>query len=114
MQVLADAGVPAALQPWLAGSTLIGIDKIDKQDKSISLIQDARPIVIGHVFRKYIFKCTFRLDIATIRDRLLPQQMAVGVTGGAEAMVPAARDWINRDRGDPIVVFLQKDIKNIF
>ena len=53
-------------------------------------------------------------DIVTIRDRLLPQQVAVGVSGGAEAMVHAARDWINRSRGDPTVVLFQKDIKNIF
>ena len=69
---------------------------------------------MGHVFRKLVFKCTFRLDTATIRDRLLPQQVAVGVSGGAEAMVHAARDWINRRRGDPTVVLLQKDIKNAF
>ena len=46
LQVLADADVPAALQPWLAGGTLEGIAKIDKEDKSISLTQDARPIVM--------------------------------------------------------------------
>ena len=72
---------------------------------------------MGYVFRKFIFKCfkcTFRLDSATIRDRLFPQQAAVGISGGAEAMVHAARDWISRSRGDPTVVLLQKDIKNIF
>ena len=102
------------MQPWLAGGTLIGIGKIDKEGKSILLIQDARPIVIGHIFRKFSFKCTFRLDTVTIRDILLPQQVAVGVSGGAEAMVHATRDWISRNRGDPMVVLLQKGIKNIF
>ena len=106
MQVLADADVPAALQPWLAGGTLIGIGKVDKKGKSIPLTQDARPIVMGHVFRKLVFKCTFTLDTATIRDRLLPQQVAVGVSGGAEAMVHATRDWISRNRGDPTAVLL--------
>ena len=80
LQLLADADVPAALQPWLAGGILIGIGKIDKEDKSIPLTQDARPIVMGYVFRKFVFKCRFRLDIATVRDRLLPQQVAVGVS----------------------------------
>ena len=69
---------------------------------------------MGYVFRKLIFKCTFRLDTATIRDRLLPQQVAVGVSGGAEAMVHATRDWISRSRRDPTAILLQKDIKNIF
>ena len=114
LQVLADADVSAALQPWLVGGTLIGIGKIDKEGRSIPLIQDARPIVMGHVFRKFVFKCTFRLDTAIIRDRLLPQQVAVGVSGGAEAMVYTTRDWISRNRGDPAVGLLQKDIKNAF
>ena len=70
--------------------------------------------MIGYVFRKFVFKCTFRLDSATIRDRLLPQQVAVGVSGGAEAIIYATRDWISRNRGDPPSVLLQKDIKNIF
>ena len=114
LQVLADADVPAALQPWLAGGTLVGIGKVDKEGKPVPLTQDARPIVMGYVFRKLVFRCTFRLDTATIRDRLLPQQVAVGVSGGAEAMVHAARDWISRSRGDPTVVLLQKDVKNAF
>ena len=76
--------------------------------------QDARPIVMGHVFRKLVFKCTFRLDAAIIRDRLLPHQVAVGVSGGAEALVHTTRDWIGRSRGDATSVLLQKDIKNVF
>ena len=31
LQVFADADVPEALQPWLAGGTLIGIGKVDKE-----------------------------------------------------------------------------------
>ena len=66
---------------------------------------------MGYVFRKLIFKSSFRLDSTTIRDRLLPQQGGVGVSGGAETMVHATRDWINRNRRD---ILFQKDIKNIF
>ena len=29
-------------------------------------------------------------------------------------MVHAIRDWINRSRGDPMTILLQKDIKNEF
>ena len=54
------------------------------------------------------------MDITTIRNRLFPQQVAVGVSGGAEAMVHAARIWISRSRRDPTVFLLQKDIKNLF
>ena len=42
------------------GGTLAGIGKIDKEDKSIPLIQDARPMVMGYIFRKFVFKCIFR------------------------------------------------------
>ena len=33
LQIFADADVPAALQPWLVGGTLVGIGKIDKEGK---------------------------------------------------------------------------------
>ena len=83
-----------------------GIDKIDKEDKSISLIQDATPIVMGYVFGKFVFIYIFRLDTAIIRDRLLPRQVAIGVSGGAEAMMHAPRDWISRKWEDPAAIFL--------
>ena len=65
-------------------------------------------------WRKVAFKCTLAIDKQTIRDRLLPTQLAVGVSCGAEVMVHAARHWIHQNRQRDNCVLLQKDIRNAF
>ena len=60
----------------------------------VALDRDARPIIMGQIFRKLAFKCTFRLDAEGIKMRLLPHQLAVAVAGGAETFIHSARDWI--------------------
>ena len=62
--------IPDTLQPWLIGGNLVGIGKIDKSGRPIALDRDVRPIVMGQVFRKLAFKCTFRLDVEGIKMRL--------------------------------------------
>ena len=108
LQILADAEVPDILQPWLAGGSLVGIGKIDKSGRPIALNYDARPIVIGQVFRKLAFKCTFRLDAEA------PHQLAVAITGGPEILVHSARNWITQNKGREDMILLQKDINNVF
>ena len=49
-----------------------------------------------------------------MRQRLLPSQLAVGLSNGAETLVHACREWIGRNRDREDVVLLQKDVKNIF
>ena len=46
--------------------------------------------------------------------RLLPHQLAVAIAGGPEIFVHSARDWIARNKGREDMIFLQKDINNIF
>ena len=99
LQILVDAEVPDVLKPWLAGGSLVGVGKIDKSGRPIALNYDARPIVMGQVFRKLAFKCTFRLDAEGIKTRLLPHQLAVAVAGGPEILVHSARDWIAQNKG---------------
>ena len=83
VQLLADGLAPLHLRPWLGGGQLIGIGKVDPQGNPIPLDQDARPIVMGVTWRKVVFKCTLASDKIGIRDRLLPSQLAVGVSCGA-------------------------------
>ena len=92
----------------------IGMMGENKYQKPIPLDQDARPIVMGVTWRKVAFKCTLALDKQSIRDRLLPTQLAVGVSCGAEVMVHAARHWIHQNRQRNNYVLLQKDIRNAF
>ena len=93
---------------------LIGIGKVDSQGNPIPLDQDARPIVMGVTWRKVAFKCTLSMDKETIRGNLMPTQLAVGVSCGAEVMVHAARHWINQNQQRSNCVLLQKDIWKAF
>ena len=84
VQLLADGLAPTYLRPWLGGGQLIGIGKVDQQGAPIPLDQDARPIVMGLTWRKVVFKRTLAMDKPSIRTRLMPSQLAVGVSCGGE------------------------------
>ena len=45
---------------------------------------------------------------------MLPDQMAVGVACGAEAILHATREWLASNRHQPDCVLLQTDISNVF
>ena len=113
-QLLADGGAPTYLRPWLAGGQLIGVGKHDSLGRPIPLDTDARPIVMGVTWRKLVFKCTLQMDRATLRERLLPHQLAVGVSCGAEAMLHATREWVKTNSHKQDVVLLQTDVSNAF
>ena len=112
IQKMADGQIPHALRPWLAGGTLVGVGKVTKDGSPVPLDRDAHPIVMGQVFRKLVGKCLYRMDLTSMRQRLLPTQLAVGL--GAETLVHACREWIGRNRDREDVVLLQKDVKNAF
>ena len=114
VQLLADGLAPTYLRPWLGGRQLIGIGKVDQQGAPIPLDQDARPIVMGVTWRKVVFKCTLAMDKPRIRTRLMPSQLAVGVSCGGEIMVHAIRYWLKHRRANNQFVLLQKDIRNAF
>ena len=106
IQEMADANVSLTLQPWLAGGTLIGVGKIGKDGIPIDLAQDARPIAMGQIFRKLVFKYSFRMDSSQISARLLPHQFVIGISGGTEILVHSAREWIGHNRTNPRMVLL--------
>ncbi|CAE7428218.1 RvY_04325-1, partial [Symbiodinium natans] len=88
--------------------------KRDGQGQAIPLSQDARPIVMGTTWRKLCFKTTFLLDKVRIQERLAPQQFAVGVRSGAEAMIHATRAWLRLNSHRRDYVLLQRDVSNAF
>ena len=69
---------------------------------------------LGERRRKLVGKCLYRMDLSSMRQRLLPTQLAVGLSNGAETLVHACREWIGRNRDREDVVLLQKDVKNVF
>ena len=93
---------------------MIGAGKHDSFGRPIPLNTDARPIVMGVTWRKLVFKCTLQMDRTTLRERLLPHQLAVGVSCGAEAMLHATREWLKANSHKPDVVLLQIDVSNAF
>ena len=114
VQLLADGLAPTHLRPWLGGEQFIGIGKVDQQGAPIPLDQDVRPIVMGIIWRKVVFKCTLAMDKSSIRTRLMPSQLAVGVSCGGVIMVHATRHWLKHRRANNQWVLLQKDIRNAF
>ena len=108
-QLLADGEAPEGVREWLGGGALVGVGK-----RGVSLREDARPIVMGETWRKAVFKATLRMDLSQVKERLLPKQLAVGVASGVEAMVHAARLWVERARVNSDYVLLKRDVRNAF
>ena len=54
------------------------------------------------------------MDKDSVRNRLGPQQLAIGVSAGAEAMVHATREWVVANAHDVNSVLLKRDIINAF
>ena len=113
VQLLADGQAPPFLRPFFGGGRLVGVGKKDASGNPISLETDARPIVLGLTWRKLIFKVSFALDGAGIRERLGDHQLAL-TKNGAVIMVHATRAWAHQHQNNPTSVLLQKDIRNAF
>jgi len=71
-----------------------------------------RPISVGYTLRRLAAKCTNNHVIAKRSKALQPQQLGVGVSGGAEAAVHAARRLVSNLPSDHVIVKL--DFSNAF
>ena len=49
------------------GGTLVGVGKVAKDGSPVPLDRDARPIVMGQVFRKLVGKCLYRMELSGMR-----------------------------------------------
>jgi len=104
-----EGRVPRFLRQWYAGGTLVGIGKDDKP-----LDEDARPIVVGEVWRRVAGKVALLADKSALSGWLKPSQVAVGVKAGSEVIVHSLRQWWERNRDNTRVVLLKKDYSNAF
>ena len=107
VQLLADGQAPPFLRPFFGGGRLVGVGKKDASGNPISLETDARPIVLGLTWRKLIFKVSFALDGAGIRERLGDHQLAL-TKNGAVIMVHATRAWAPNTRIIRLLSFCKK------
>ena len=80
---------PEEARPWLCGARLIGLEKEPT---------GVRPIAVGEVLRRLAGKCLVARCQDEVVDRLLPQQMGVGVPKAAEIISHAVQAWANAAR----------------
>ena len=106
-----EASVPKYLQPWLGGGRLVGIGKNDAP-----LDVDARPLVVGEVWRRIAGKLCLAGDREGLAGWLRPHQLAVGTPAGVEAIVHALRQWWDRNKaaGNTKAVLVKEDYSNAF
>ena len=71
-----------------------------------------RPITVGYTLRRLISKCANNYVITKRSKALQPQQLGVGVSGGAEAAVHAMRRLVNNLPANHVIVKL--DFSNAF
>jgi hypothetical protein len=87
----------------LFGGRLIALSKKDG---------GVRPISVGYTLRRLAAKCANNHVIKWRSEALQPQQLGVGVSGGAEAAVHAARRLVQNLPEDHVIVKL--DFSNAF
>ena len=71
-----------------------------------------RPIVVGSTLRRLSAKCAASYSSAKLVSFLGPRQLGVGIAGGCEAAVHAARRFLNSSSSSDILVKL--DFSNAF
>lgn len=73
-----------------------------------------RPIAIGNVWRRLTAKVVLKSMLPKSLSLLKPQQLGVGISGGAEHICHAVRLKLNENQNDPKFAILQVDFKNAF
>ena len=103
VNLLLGGGVPEFVRESLFGGSLTAISK-----KGGGI----RPIAVGYTWRRLAGKVACRLVSARVAALLAPKQLGFGVTGGTEAAVHAARQYLlNLPPGH---VFVKIDFTNAF
>jgi len=77
---------PTWVCPFLFGASLLAFNKKDG---------GIRPIAVGLTLRRLVAKVACRITAIKFADILKPKQLGVGVKGGAEALVHAARRFVD-------------------
>ena len=107
VNLLADGQAPAGLRPYVGGGRGTALQKVSKTGTA-----DVRPLCAGEALRRLVGKVLLRSELPALRAHLLPHQLAVGVSSGAEAMVHLHRQWVQRHSHDADRVCLSYDEGN--
>ena len=102
---LAQGDAPDSIRPFISGANLVAMPK-DSGDN--------RPIAVGETLRRLVSKCLLDRVNDDARTRLEPVQVGVGTKAGAEAIVHAGRQWMQRHSTDTHRVLVKLDLSNAF
>ena len=98
-----EGGVPLAVRPAFFGATLLPFTKKDG---------GLRPIAVGVTLRRLVAKAAASIATTACAPLLIPFQLGVGVRGGAEAAIHAARHYLETKSDDR--AFVKLDFTNAF
>src|SRR6267154_3688522 len=96
-------GVPLQVRPFFFGATLLPFSKKEG---------GLRPIAVGLTLRRLVAKVAAKLTTQRCSASLAPLQLGVGISGGAEALVHAARRYLDSKSSDR--AFVKLDFTNAF
>jgi len=103
VNLVLQGGVPLEVRPFFFGASLIPFRKKDG---------GVRPIAVGLTLRRLVAKAANRRALDSCATALLPTQAGVGVKGGAEALIHAARLYLANLPKDK--AFIKLDFENAF
>ena len=102
VNAMAAGKVPAQVRPFFCGARLVAGKK---KDNSL------RPIAIGNLLRRVVAKCFSSALAQQAANLLAPNQLGVGVRGGAEAIAHAVTEAV---KNHPSNWVLQVDLVNAY
>jgi hypothetical protein len=103
VNMVLSGSCPSQIIPLFFGARLIALNK-----KSGGV----RPIAVGCVLRRLIAKCAVSFSVSKLVSYFSPRQLGVGIPGGCEAAVHAARRFLSTlDEGS---VLAKLDFSNAF
>lgn len=103
INLIVAGNVPDTIKPFFFGGRLIALSKKDG---------GIRPIVVGQTFRRLASKLVNSYATGKLSASFAPLQLGVGVSGGVEAAVHAARRFVEHLSYDIAVAKL--DFRNAF
>ena len=103
---MAAGKTPSAVTPYLCGGNLFA---------ALKKSGGHRPIAVGETLRRLTAKCVTRKATADAKESLAPNQLGVGVKGGAEAIIHAVNAVFHDNNiADKDKWILQVDFSNAF
>ena len=103
--LLARGGAPEFLSQYLAGASLMALEKPGG---------GIRPIAIGEVLRRLVAKCFCNLHEPDVKTYLWPKQIGVAAPLGAEVGSQTVRQWCQRNQASEGKVLFIADFENAF